>query len=129
MTQFNEAVGRIRGDLKQRTLGFGVKVVRAIRQLPNEPAGWLVAKQLGGAGTSIGANVWESDAALTDAEFASKMSIARKEANETEYWVELSRQTALLSETGCAELRSEVQELVRILGTIVLRTQEHIRNK
>ena len=94
--------------------------------LPNEPRGWLAAKQLGRAATSVGANVWEADGALKDSDFAPKISIARKEANETLYWLELAGRTELLNSQARATLAAEAEELARILGTIVRKTQEHI---
>jgi len=77
-------------------LRFGATALDAVAKLPNEVRGWIIGKQLGRAATSIGANVWEADAALTDSEFAHKISIARKEACETEYWLDLARTAELL---------------------------------
>jgi four helix bundle protein len=85
------------GDLKERTLKFGEMTLHAVASLPNAPSCWMVARQLGRAGTSIGANVWEADVALTEADFANKVGIARKEANETQYWLELGRRCDMLS--------------------------------
>ena len=120
-------MSRLVGDLKERTLRFGVAVLGAITELPNDSRGWIIAKQLGKAATSIGANVWEADAALTDSDFAHKISIARKEAAETRYWLELTRRAELLPVKTQETLAGEATELVKILGTIVRKTQEHIR--
>jgi four helix bundle protein len=114
--------------LKERTLEFGSQVLAAVAKLPNEARGWIIAKQLGKAASSIGANVWEADAALTDSDFAHKISIARKEANETHYWLELARRTELMPEETYTTLLGEAVELASILGTIVRKTQEHIRS-
>jgi four helix bundle protein len=70
--------------------------------------------------------VREADGALTDSDFAYKMSIARKEANETEYWIELAIRAELLSVEQAGPLRSEASELSRILSTIVRKTQAHV---
>lgn len=117
-------MGRSVGNLKERTLRFGVAALAAVEELLNEARGWIVGKQFARAATSIGANVWEADAAFTDSDFAHKISIARKEASETHYWLELARCTGLLSAETCAPL---VDELVKVLGTIVRKTQEHIK--
>lgn len=119
-------MGRLTGDIKERTLHFGAEALAAMTELPNETRGWIVAKQLGRAATSIGANVWEADAALTDSEFAHKMSIARKEASETQYWLELAKRSEIMSAETHAVLAAEAAELGRILSTIVRKTQEHI---
>ncbi len=120
-------MSRIVGDLKERTLAFGVAIMRLLSLLPHENRGWIVSKQLGRSATSVGANVWEADAALTDAEFASKISIARREASETIYWLELSIRAGLLDCSQAMPHRREAEELMRILGTIVLRTQQRLR--
>ena len=120
-------MSRLTGDLKERTLRFGTQALAAVAELPNEARGWIVAKQLGRAATSMGANVWEADAALTDSDFAHKISIARKEANETQYWLELARRVELMPAETYTALAEEAAELTKILGTIVRKTQEHIR--
>jgi four helix bundle protein len=120
---------RLTGDLKERTLAFGVRIMDVVRRLPHEQRGWIVGKQLGRAGTSVGANVWEADAAITDAEFTNKISIARKEACEVEYWLELGFHSAMLSHEDREALRQEAMELAKILGAIVRRTQEHMKRK
>jgi four helix bundle protein len=121
-------MGRIRGDLKTRTLDFGEAILASIVRLPNDPRGWVVAKQLGRAATSVGANVWEADAALTDSDFAHKISIARKEASKTEYWLALVQRARILPPEDRERLTDEVQELTRILATIVRKTQVHVQN-
>ena len=119
-------MGRITGNLKERTLSFGTKAMAALAGLPNEPRSWVLGKQLGRSATSIGANVWEADAAFTDSDFVYKISIARKEASETEYWLELARRLELIPHDEHAALAREVNELTKVLGTIVRKTQEHI---
>lgn len=120
-------MGRIIGDLKKRTLDFGVEVLEVVGKFPQGTSGWTVGKQLARSASSIGANVWEADAALTDAEFANKISIARKEASETEYWLELARRIHLVPQPIFEHLRAEAGELCRIMGSIVAKTQSYIR--
>ena len=122
-------MGRLVGDLKERTLCFGTNVLAAVGLLPNETRGWVVGKQLGRAATSVGANVWEADAAFTDPEFAHKISLARKEASETQYWLELCQRAELLPTETCRALAEETTELAKILTTIVRKTQEHMARR
>ena len=119
-------VGRIQGDLPERTLSFAVSLLDAAGGLPAGTHGWVVGKQLLRSGTSIGANVWEAEEALTDADFAHKCSIARKEASETRYWLMLCEQAGLLTTVTCRPLLEEALELTKILATIVHKTQDHI---
>ena len=75
-----------------------------------------MSKQLLRCGTSIGANIAESEHAQSTADFISKLYIALKEANETKYWLTLLYKAEFLSET---EYESMMKDLRIIIGTIV----------
>jgi len=119
-------MARLTGDLKERTLTFAAMVLEAVRSLPNDTRGWVIGKQVVRAATSVGANIWEADVSQSDADFAHKMSIARKEANETQYWLALIHRSKLLPQEVWSPLAAEAEELVRILSVVVRKTQEHI---
>ena len=105
-------------DIRERTFQFAVRVLRAIRQLPDDPATRVVAYQLAKSATSIGANVEEADGAESRRDFLHKMSIARKEARETRYWLRVVR-AAILGNKGFTALEQESDEIVRILSAII----------
>jgi four helix bundle protein len=117
---------RIKGDLKNRSFDFGLSVLSLADQLPNNVKGWVVGKQLIRSGTSVGSNVREADNAHSDADFAYKCSVARKESAETHYWLELCVAAGLLKGEETKRVLCEADELARITSTIVLRTQQHI---
>jgi four helix bundle protein len=120
-------MGRLTGDLKERTLRFAAVVLTAVKGLPNEPRAWVLVKQLTRSASSIGANVWEADTAQTDSELAHIVNIARKEAGETAFWLELTRRLEMALDPPPAELAREADEIQRVLSRIVRKTQEHIR--
>ncbi len=122
-------MARIQGDLPRRTFDFACRILAISDELPNNMKGWVVGKQLLRAGTSIGANVREADNALTDSDFAYKCSTARKEASETNYWLDLCIATSLLRGETSSVLRSEANELTRVLSTIVRKTQYFLEEK
>ena len=122
-------MARLTGDLRERTLHFGMDVLSAVAKFPRETVGWTVGKQLARSATSIGANAWEANAAVSEADFANKISIAHKEANETQYWLELARRVNLIDSGAFDRLHKEVDELTRILSTIVRKTREHIADE
>ena len=70
--------------------------------------------------------IWEADVAQSDSDFAHKISIARKEASETQYCLALIHRSKLLSREVWCPLAAEAEELVRILSVVVRKTQEHI---
>lgn len=81
---------------------------------------YVIARQLLKSGTSIGANIREAQNAESKADFIHKLKIAAKEADETEYWLELCKEAKnypydpLLSE----KLLSILKLLGKILGTL-----------
>jgi four helix bundle protein len=119
-------MARIQGDLKVRTFRFAQAVLDVFDCLPNNTKGWELGKQLIRSGTGVGSNVREADNAHTDAEFAHKCSIARKEAGETAYWLELCTAAGLLPNDRTEVQIQEADELTRILSAIVIGTQTRI---
>ena len=77
---------------------FAIDIVNLYKDLSNNQKEFVLSKQMLRAGTSIGANVKEAQNAQSKADFLSKMSIALKEADETEYWLELLYETDFIQE-------------------------------
>ena len=78
-----------------------------------------MSKQLLRAGTSLGANIAESQQAQSRPDFISKLCIALKEASETNYWLRLLRATDYLSETEYRTMIVQCKELERLLTSIL----------
>ena len=83
-----------------------------------------MSKQLIRSGTSIGANVSEALDGQSKADFIAKMSIALKEARETEYWLELLFETDYLNESEYASIRQDCSEVAKLLTAIVKTSKE-----
>jgi four helix bundle protein len=105
-------------DIKERTLAFGVRVVKVAQRLPKTIAGRELGKQTMRSGTSIGANVEEADGATSKKDFIHKMGIARKEARETRYWLRIIGST-LMNDQEIESLTNERDELAKILSKII----------
>jgi len=110
-------------DIRERTFLFAVRVIRAIRRLPQDPATRIVTHQLVKSATSVGANVEEADGAESARDFIHKTSISRKEACESRYWLRVVR-AAILDDEELAALEQESDELVRILSSMIIKSQE-----
>ena len=78
---------------------------------------YVLAKQIVRSGTSIGANVRESQRAVSKADFENKLGIALKEAEETEYWLDLIDLKVLKIDV---KLRSDLIEIIKILTAIII---------
>lgn len=125
----NEPMTKKPYDIKERTFCFSVEVVKLTRVLPRTVDGVAVARQLIRCGTSIGANVEEADGAESKRDFIHKMSIARKEARETRYWLRVIRAASLIAEpSSVSALIQESDELVRILSTIIANTRRNLES-
>jgi four helix bundle protein len=105
-------------DIRERTLQFAVRVIQAIRRLPEDAATRVLAYQLVKAATSVGANVEEADGAESPRDFVHKMSIARKEARESRYWIRIVR-ASIVDNENWNSLQQESEELARILSAII----------
>ena len=112
-----------------KTFDFSIRIVKLYKYLCDDKKEFVVSKQLLRCGTSIGANVNEAIAAQSKADFASKMSIAAKEARETNYWINLLVATNYLEQEAeyVKSLQNDIEEIIKILTSIVKTTQENIR--
>jgi four helix bundle protein len=110
-------------DIQKRTFDFGVRIVKLLDRLPRTLAAVEVGRQVLRSGTSVGANVQEADAAESKKDFIHKMGIARKEAQETRYWLAIFRTAILPNDTEVEALWKESDELARILAAIVNKTR------
>ena len=107
------------GNLERKSFLFSVRVVKLARYLQEEKKEFILSKQLIRAGTSIGANIVESQQAQSRADFISKLSIALKEACETNYWLRLLQATDYLTESEFTSIIADCRELEKILTSII----------
>ena len=91
-----------------------------VNLLPKE---YILTKQLLRSGTSIGANVVEAQQAQSRADFISKLSIALKEAVETNYWLRILKEADYLTEMEFSSICSDCKELEKLLTAIVKTTR------
>ncbi|MCL2305116.1 MAG: four helix bundle protein [Planctomycetaceae bacterium] len=104
----------------EKSFAFAVRIVNASRYLNDSKREFVLSKQLIRSGTSVGANIEEAMGAQSDADFVSKLSIARKEARETHYWIRLLEATNFFSESESRSLLNDVDEILKILTSIIL---------
>ena len=112
-------------DIQDRAFLYATEIVDLCR--PMLPPGGLVrelAKQLLHSGTSIGANLEEATAGQTKPDFIAKVCIARKEARETVYWLQLLVTTNLVARDEVVWELSEAEQFVPILGAIVFNSRQ-----
>ena len=107
-----------------KSKAFAVRIVKLYQYLCAEKREFVLSKQLLRSGTSIGANAKEAIRGQSKPDFISKMSIALKEAAETEYWLELLHETDYLDKKQFDSIYADNQELLKILTSIVKSSSE-----
>ncbi len=104
---------------ESKSFYFAVRVVKLCKHLRGTKKEYTLSKQLLRSGTSIGANVAEAQQAQSRADFISKLSIALKEAVETNYWLRLLQAADYLNEAEFKSMHADCCELERILTAII----------
>lgn len=102
----------------EKSFAFSVRIVRLYKYLTTKKKEYILSKQLLRSGTSIGANVTEAQRAQSKADFKSKMSIALKEAYETDYWLKLYYKTEYLNTREYNSISTDNEELISLLIAI-----------
>ena len=94
-------------------------MVKLYKYLKTEHKEFVLSKQVLRSGTAIAALVRESEFAQSKADFTHKMSIALKEANETNYWIDLLYDTDFITKNMYNDIKRDVRELIKLLVSIV----------
>lgn len=102
---------------------FAVKIVKVYQRITTDKKEFILSKQLLKSGTSIGANISEANGGISVNDFSAKMSIAYKESLETKYWLNLLFDTGYLSQELFETLFQDVEELCKMLFTIIKTTR------
>lgn len=106
-------------DLKVRTRQFALRIIRLYTSLPKTTEAQVLGRQILNSGTSVGAQYREAQRAKSDADFISKVEGSLQELDETAYWLELLRDSGMLSAEKLNPLLKETDELTAIFVTIV----------
>lgn|SRR5690554_504353 len=108
-----------RNIVKEKSFAFALDVVEAYKYLTSERREFVLSKQFLRSGTAIGALIREAEHAESKADFIHKLSISLKEANETEYWVELIYQSKYIDTELYENLGGKIKELNKLLISII----------
>ena len=105
--------------LQQKSFDFAVRIVELARHMVEEQHDHVLSRQVLKSGTSIGANIRESHFAQSKADFISKLSIALKEASETQYWLEILAATDMLPNDRYESMKQDVDWIVGTLVNVI----------
>jgi len=107
--------------IQDKSFDFALSIIDVHKNLTHNKKEYIMSKQLLRSGTSIGANVNEAIEAQSRADFIHKLSIALKEARETEYWIRLLMAADYMENHHT--IHNEVQVIIRILTAIIKTTK------
>jgi four helix bundle protein len=111
--------------LHDKSILFAVRTIKFYSFLRENKQEYVISKQLLRSGTSIGANIRESKNAESQMDFVHKLNIALKEADETQYWLELLQMAEIINDTEFQSLNNDVKELIAMLTSVI----NSIKNK
>ena len=112
--------------IKDKSFAFALRIIKAYQFL-SEKKEYVLSKQMLRSGTAIGAMVREAEQAESSADFVHKMAIALKEANETEYWIELLSQSNYIEAKISVSLKSDLLEILKLLTAIIKSTKNNAK--
>ena len=101
--------------LYSKSMAFAVRCVKFYKYLTDEKKEYIISKQLMRSGTSIGANIREGRFAQSESDFINKLSIALKEAEETQYWIELLFNANIISDDEFKSIHDDSGEMIALL--------------
>ena len=105
--------------VRDKSFDFAVRIVNLYKYLADTKREFVLSKQLLRSGTAIGALIRESEHAESKADFVHKLSVALKEARETNYWIDLLYKTDYLNPKEYESIKDNILELIKILASII----------
>ncbi len=105
--------------IKNKSFAFAVRVVKLYQFLCEQKKEFAMSKQLLRSGTSVGANIRESENAESKKDFVHKMGIAQKEINETIYWLDLLKETKYLNDEQFESVHKDAIQIIKLITSII----------
>ena len=105
--------------IKEKSYHFAIRIVKLYKYLSEEKKEFTLSKQILKSGTAIGALIREGEHAESKLDFIHKLAIALKEANETEYWLEILKDTDFIESQMFSSIHKDCIELIKLLTSII----------
>lgn len=111
--------------LKDKSYKFALRIVKLYKHLTEDKKEFVLSKQVLRSGTSIGANVFENNSAESKTDFARKLAVAHKESFETEYWINLLKDSEYITEKQAESVLNDCRELQKLLTATIKTTKDN----
>lgn len=116
-----------KNTIKFKSKQFAIRIVNLYKYLCNDKKEFVLSKQILRSGTSIGANIAESECAISKKDFLSKLYIALKECSETLYWLDLLYDTEYLTEEQYNSMKKDCEEMRKMMSASTKTMAENIK--
>ena len=108
----------------KKSKDYAIRIIGCYKYLTEQKKETIMSRQLLRCGTSIGANTRESKNDQSRMDFLNELNIALKEADETEYWLDLLHETNYLDDSAYDSLNNDCAEIIKMLTTIIKKLKE-----
>jgi len=113
--------------VKKKSFILALEIIKTYKYLIEAKKEYIMSKQLLRSGTAVGALIREAEQAESKADFIHKLAISLKEANESDYWIELLYHSNYLVESEYKLIQEKNLELIRLLTSIIKSTRLNLR--
>lgn len=117
------------GQLREKSYVFAIRITKLVQYLQGTKKEFVLSKQILRSGTAIGALIRESEFGESPADFRHKMRIALKEANETDYWISLLKDTQYINKKMHLSLQSDCKQLLAMLISSINTSKKNNKGK
>ena len=113
--RMKNSLNRTDSKLHVKSYAFALRIIGLTKFLREQKQDFVPSKQILRSGTAIGALVRESEFAQSKADFINKLSVSLKEANETDYWLNLLKDSDYIDEKSFLSMEEDCGELIALL--------------
>ena len=111
--------------LKTKSYDFAIRIVKLSQYLQHNRKEFVLSKQILRSGTAVGALIREAEYGQSKLDFIHKLIISLKEANETEYWINLLKDTGYIEDNLYKSILNDCIELLRLLISSIKTAKKH----
>ena len=113
--------------LKEKSYVFAIRIVKLSQFLQSDKKEFVLSKQILRSGTAVGALIREAEYGQSKTDFIHKLAIALKEANETEYWLSILKDTNYIEQKLFESLLNDCKEILRLLIASIKTAKQSIK--
>lgn len=115
--------------LHLKSYDFALRIIHMSEFLKKEKQEYILSKQILRSGTAVGALIRESEFAQIRSDFINKLSVALKEANETDYWLNLLKDSNYIGKNAFESMEKDCGELVALLISSIKTVKDNLKNE